>query len=163
MKELKIKDFEKAKYSDYEAKIVVWGEDSEVGVSCDGSTLEEMLPKINAFLAKLNSGREQIIKALIDDDMLSLAEDWASSAEQDEDSEQECYIMEDGTRVYLPITEEDFAKSIVFDGLSIYYDDASDDIDASVYVSCQPDYFACHCIEINVDGKFNIDVNGLAG
>ena len=71
--------------------------------------------------------------------------------------------MEDGTKVYLPITEEDFASSLRFDGISVYYDDEKDDISASVYLVCKPDYFAYHCIEIFVEGDLTIEVNGLAG
>ena len=163
---MEIKDFTKSEVFDYEAKASVWGQkDVGIGVDCDGSSLEEMLPKINKLIQFLDSGKDKIVAALVEDDFLSLAEDWASSAEEAEDSteEHECYIMEDGTKVYLPITEEDFAASLGFDGISIYYDNETDDISASVYLVCQPDYFAYHCIEIFVEGNGEIKVNGLAG
>lgn len=161
-----INDFITDDVFDYSAKTTIWGQENiSIGVDCDGSSLEEMLPKINKLIQFLDSGKDKIVAALVEDDFLSLAEDWASSAEEAEDSteERECYIMEDGTKVYLPITEEDFAASLGFDGISIYYDDETDDISASVYLVCQPDYFAYHCIEIFVEGNGEIKVNGLAG
>lgn len=161
-----INDFITDDVFDYSAKTTIWGQENiSIGVDCDGSSLEEMLPKINKLIQFLDNGKDKMVAALVEDDFLSLAEDWASSAEEAEDSteECECYIMEDGTKVYLPITEEDFAASLGFDGISIYYDNETDDISASVYLVCQPDYFAYHCIEIFVEGNGEIKVNGLAG
>lgn len=161
-----IKDFIADDVFDFAGSTTIWGQEKVVvGVECYGSTLEEMLPKINKLIQFLDGGKEKIVAALIEDDFLSLAEDWASSAEEAEDSteEHECYIMDDGTKVYLPITEEDFANSLGFDGISVYYDDETEDISASVYLVCNPDYFAYHCIEIFVEGSGEIKVNGLAG
>ena len=162
---MEIKDFTKSDVFDFECRTTIWGDELGIGVDCDGSSLEDMLPMINRLTEFLEQNKKKVVAALVEDDFLSLAEDWASSAEEAEDSteENECYIMEDGTRVYLPITEEDFAASLHFDGISVYYDDEQDDISADVFLVCNPDYFAYHCIEIFVDGKGNIDVNGLAG
>ena len=160
-----INEFKTSDVFDYEGKATIWGQQVGIGVDCTDSTLEAMLPKIEKLVDFLDKGKDKLVKALVEDDFLSLAEDWASSAEEADESteERECYIMEDGTKVYLPITEEDFANSLHFDGVSIYYDDEKDDISASVYLVCQPDYFAYHCIEIFVEGGLTIDVNGLAG
>ncbi len=162
MKELTTKDFEKDDVFDFTADIEIWGGKSGIGVECEGAELENILPKINALLGKLDNGKEQVVKALVEDGMLELAEDWASSAEEDED-EEDCYIMEDDTKVKLPITEKDFAASLSVNGISVYYDPDSDSIEASLYLMCQPDYFACHCIDVCLDGELNIEVNGLAG
>ncbi len=163
MTELKLENFIKSDVYDYEADVVIWGKKTGFGVKCYKKTLEEILPNINRLLTLLDNGRDKIVDALIKGGMIELAEDWASSAEEDED-EEDCYIMEDGTKVKLPITEEQFAASVVMDGMSIYYDeDEVGELSASLYVVCQPDYFACHCIEIYLDGDLNIDVNGLAG
>ncbi len=160
---MEITDFVKSDIYDYEGDLTIWGVENEIGVECYGSTLEAILPKINLLIQRLEGGRAKVLQALLAKDYLSLAEDWASSAEEDEESEQECYIMEDGTRVYLPITEEAFAQSLRFGGLSVYFDKDTDDISASLYLLCEPDYFADHCIQIYLDGEFNVDVNGLAG
>ena len=160
-----IKDFTASDVFDYEGKTDIWGKQVGLGIDCDGSSLEEMLPRINKLAEFLDKNKDKIVAALVEDDFLSLAEDWASSAEEADESteERECYIMEDGSKVYLPITEDDFAASLHFDGISIYFDDDKNDITSSVYLVCQPDYFAYHCIEIFVDGDETIKVNGLAG
>ncbi|MBQ4165921.1 MAG: DUF2262 domain-containing protein [Oscillospiraceae bacterium] len=162
---MEIKDFNPSEIFSVEGDTLIWGEKVGIGVDCDGSNLENMIPMINRLIEFIDSNKGAVVKALVDDGMLELAEDWASSAEEAEDSteEHECYIMEDGSKVYFPITEEDFAASLHFDGISVYYDDDNDDISASVYLVCQPDYFAYHCIEIFMDSKGNVDVNGLAG
>lgn len=162
---MEIKDFKPTEIFSYEGDTTIWSEKVGIGVDCDGSTLEEMLPKINKLAEFLDKNKEAVVKALVEDGMLETAEDWASSAEEAEDSteDNECYIMEDGTRVYFPITEEDFAASLHLEGISVYYDDEKDDISADVFLCCKPDYFAYHSIEIFMDSKGNIEVNGLAG
>ena len=160
-----VKDITESEVFDYEAKSEIWGEQVGIGIDCDGSSLGAMLPLIEKLTDFLDKNKDKVVAALVDDDFLSLAEDWASSAEEAEDSteERECYIMEDGAKVYLPITEDDFAASLHFDGISVYFDDDADDISASVYLICQPDYFAYHCIEIFIESGMVINVNGLAG
>ena len=160
-----VKDITESEVFDYEAKSEIWGEQVGIGIDCDGSSLDAMLPLIEKLTDFLDQNKDKVVAALVDDDFLSLAEDWASSAEEAEDSteERECYIMEDGAKVYLPITEDDFAASLHFDGISVYFDDDADDISASVYLICQPDYFAYHCIEIFIESGMVINVNGLAG
>lgn len=162
---MRINDFKESDVFDFEAKSDIWGDSVSIGVDCDGSSLEIMLPMINRLAEFINKNKGAVVRALVEDGMLETAEDWASSAEEAEDSteDHECYIMEDGTRVYLPITEEDFAASLHMDGMSVYYDDEKDDISADVFFVCTPDYFAYHCIEVFMDSKGNIDVNGLAG
>lgn len=162
---MEIKDFTASDVFDYEGKAAIWGESVDIGVDCDGSSLEAMLPRINALVGFLDENKDKVVKALVEDGFLETAEDWASSAEEAEESteERECYIMEDGTKVYFPITEEDFAASLHFNGITVYYDPEKDDISADVFLDCKPDYFAYHSIELFVDGSGDITVNGLAG
>ena len=42
-----IQDFIASDVFDYEGKATIWGEKVGIGIDCDGSTLEEMLPMIN--------------------------------------------------------------------------------------------------------------------
>ena len=163
--DMQIKDFKDSDVFDFEAQTEIWGDSVGVGVDCDGSSLETMLPMINRLAEFINKNKSVVVRTLVDDGMLETAEDWVSSAEEAEDStaERECYIMEDGTKVYLPITEEDVAASLRMDGMSVYYDYEKEDISADVFFICKPDYFAYHCIEVFMDSKGNIDVNGLAG
>ena len=143
----------------------VWGEEATILVDRGKRSLEEMLPLINKFVESLNN-KDAFVKALIDDGMLALAEEWVSSCvDEAEDSTEERrgYMVDDETAVYLPISEKDFAASFEFDTIDISYDEKAEDISAHIFINCDPDYFADHSIEVYMDSKGNIDVIGLAG
>ncbi|MCB2296675.1 hypothetical protein [Clostridium tagluense] len=104
---MNIRDFKKSDVFTFEAKCNLWNKEN-VNFSVDffdearGKELEilsEHLVDIEKQLQWIGENRTSIEKALIDDDMVSLADDWASSAEEAEDEEQECYIMEGRDRL----------------------------------------------------------------
>ncbi len=143
----------------------VWGEETTILVDRGKRSLEEMLPLINKLVESLNN-KDAFVKALIDDGMLALAEEWVSSCEdeaEDSTKERRGYMVDDETAVYLPISEKDFAASLEFDTIDISYDEKAEDISAHIFINCDPDYFADHSIEVYMDSKGNIDVIGLAG
>jgi len=143
----------------------VWGEEATILVDRGKRSLEEMLPLINKLVESLNN-KDAFVKALIDDGMLALAEEWVSSCEdeaEDSTKERRGYMVDDETAVYLPISEKDFAASFEFDTIDISYDEKAEDISAHIFINCDPDYFADHSIEIYMDSKGNVDVIGLAG
>ena len=143
----------------------VWGEEATILVDRGKRSLEEMLPLINKLVESLNN-KDAFVKALIDDGMLALAEEWVSSCEdeaEDSTKERRGYMVDDETAVYLPISEKDFAASLEFDTIDISYDEEAEDISAHIFINCDLDYFADHSIEIYMDSKGNIDVIGLAG
>ncbi len=143
----------------------VWGEETTILVDRGKRSLEEMLPLINKLVESLNN-KDAFVKALIDDGMLALAEEWVSSCEdeaEDSTKEHRGYMVDDETAVYLPISEKDFAASLEFDTIDISYDEEAEDISAHIFINCDPDYFADHSIEVYMDSKGNIDVFGLAG
>ena len=143
----------------------VWGEEATILVDRGKRSLEEMLPLINKFVESLNN-KDAFVKALIDDGMLALAEEWVSSCvDEAEDSTEERrgYMVDDETAVYLPISEKDFAASLEFDTIDISYDEEAEDISAHIFINCDPDYFADHSIEIYMDSKGKIEIIGLAG
>ena len=143
----------------------VWGEETTILVDRGKRSLEEMLPLINKLVESLNN-KATFVKALIDDGMLALAEEWVSSCvdeAEDSTTERRGYMVDDETAVYLPISEKDFAASLEFDTIDISYDEKAEDISAHIFINCEPDYFADHSIEVYMDSKGNIDVIGLAG
>ena len=143
----------------------VWGEEATILVDRGKRSLEEMLPLINKLVESLNN-KDAFVKALIDEGMLELAEEWVSCCEdeaEDSTKERRGYMVDDETAVYLPISEADFAASLEFDTIDISYDEKAEDISAHIFINCDPDYFADHSIEIYMDSKGNIDVIGLAG
>jgi len=144
----------------------VWGEETIICVEKKTHSLEDMLPLIQKLIAFLNKEKDTFVKALIDDGMLELAEEWVSSCEdeaEDSTKERRGYMVDDETAVYLPISEKDFAASLEFDTIDISYDEEAEDISAHIFINCDPDYFADHSIEVYMDSKGNVDVIGLAG
>ena len=101
------------------------------------------------------------MELLKEKDYINLATEWVQGAEEVEE-EENCYLI-NGTKVYTPITEEDFKKSMNFGEIAtdIYSDGETEDM--SVYITFEPDYFAGHCIECYIEGNGNFLVNGLAG
>ena len=143
----------------------VWGEEATILVDRGKRSLEEMLPLINKLVESLNN-KDAFVKALIDDGMLALAEEWVSSCEdeaEDSTKERRGYMVDDETAVYLPISEADFAASLEFDTIDISYDEKAEDISAHIFINCDPDYFADHSIEVYMDSKGNFEIQGLAG
>lgn len=166
-----IKDFKKWDVFAFEAKCNLWDEENVkfyVGFSDEtkGKEMEMLsihLVDIEKQLQWIAENRTSIEKVLIDDDMISIAEDWASGAEEAEDEEQECYIMEDDQKVFIPISEEDFCRSLYIDGFNINFENSWERPTIDMYLCCSPDYFAYHCISISIDENKNVRCNSLAG
>ena len=149
----------------YEGVSQLWGGQVTVDISLDEdeTALAEYLPLLEKHLAWLNAHRKEAVQALLDDDFLELAEDWASSAEPAEDEEQECYLMEDGQKVFFPITEEDFSCSLHLSSVVFDCEDGKDQISAELWCECSPDYFAYHSVLIYVNADGSMESGSLQG
>ena len=123
--------------------------------------LNKSLEKINNILEKAEKNKSQLMELLKEKDYINLATKWVQGAEEVEE-EENCYLIDDN-KVYTPITEEDFEKSMNFGEIAtdIYSDGETEDM--SVYITFEPDYFAGHCIECYIEENGNFLVNGLAG
>lgn len=123
--------------------------------------LNKSLEKINNMLEKAEKNKPQLMELLKEKDYINLATEWVQGAEEVEE-EENCYLIDDN-KVYTPITEEDFEKSMNFGEIAtdIYSDGETEDM--SVYITFEPDYFAGHCIECYIEENGNFLVNGLAG
>ena len=123
--------------------------------------LSRSLEKINNMLEKAEKNKPQLMELLKEKDYINLATEWVQGAEEVEE-EENCYLIDDN-KVYTPITEEDFEKSMNFGEIAtdIYSNGETEDM--SVYITFEPDYFAGHCIECYIDENGNFLVNGLAG
>jgi len=147
----------------------LWGEQKKVDVEVlvddevDNDTLFNLIfPSIKKSIAFVNEQRSEIEQALIDDKNVELANDWAESAPVSQE-EENCYIMNDGQKVYLPITEEDFRKNIRIDEAEICFSDSFDDISTHLLIGYTPDIFAGHVLDIDIDKDNKITCIGLAG
>ena len=108
--------------------------------------LSKSLEKINNMLEKAEKNKSQLMELLKEKDYINLATEWVQGAEEVEE-EENCYLIDDN-KVYTPITEEDFEKSMNFGEIAtdIYSDGETEDM--SVYITFEPDYFVGHCINV---------------
>lgn len=126
-------------------------------------SLSDKINSINELLVWIKNCRKEVEMFLLEDDWLSMAEDWASSAEEAEDEESECYVMEDGQKVFFPITEDDFKKSLSLSSIRIEFEDDRSNPTIELYLVCNPDYFAYHGIEITINESKEITDASLVG
>lgn len=162
-------DFIRDEYNTFNSKTNVWNmKNVEIHINLPDNTkgkeedyLLKYIASVNEKIEWIHNNRKKIEKALIDDDIISLAEDWAAGAEKAEDEEQECYLMEDGEKVFLPISPEAFCKSLYFEAIVLSFDEPIPE--AELILLCKPDYFAGHCIMVTITTDNQIECNGLAG
>ncbi len=92
------------------------------------------------------------MELLKENDYINLATKWVKWEEGGikVEEEENCYLIND-TKVYTPITEEDFEKSMNFGEIAtdIYSDGETEDM--SVYITFEPDYFSMNFGEIATD------------
>ena len=174
---IKIENLKQDDIFSYTGKASVWGEETAININFDDSPADENqknLPEetfvfLEKYLAWINQHRQEVLQTLFDDDILSLAEDWASSAEAyyDEDDEEadepEYYIMDDGQKVFLPITEQDFSKSLHLTAITFNCPYEEEEALTEIWCDCSPDYFAYHSILIYLNGDGSFENGSLQG
>lgn len=173
MKSLKIKDFTKGEYCDYEVMVDLWNNKNiYCSIKVPGNDnlnklLEEYIFYINSRLTWIENNKKVIEDALIEDGMLELAEEWIEGADYFIVNDEEIYEIDSDVPVKLPLLEKDFRNSIGIESFGIDVIENEDEeeykTEVSMYLECNPDYFAGHVIEVIVDSHNQIKVNGLAG
>ncbi len=163
---VELKDFSESEdENEYEACAKVWDRILYISVTADILPLEDMIPMINDMLKGLDSQKEAFFNDLVDS-YIPYAEEWVlnlcEESEEDSTDEKRCFITDDCNEIYLPISKEDFLASLNL-SISVSYDEDEKDIFVEGYIDCNPDYFAGHSIEFNVDSKGNFEIEGLAG
>ena len=165
-----VRDFIPGDDFGYETRTTLWGREGvALTITLPADTtgkeaaLENHLPDAERELRWLNQAFPSVVRAVLQDGMLSLAEDWASSAERAAEETQECYVMEDGQKVFLPITEKAFCQSLYPDGISLSFEEGWNCPSMDIYLCCSPDYFAGHCIVVSADREHQVTCGGLAG
>lgn len=165
-----IRDFAAVDGRDFEARLLLWGREGVPMTlilpeeeSGKEKALEAHLPDVERELQWLDQAFPTVVRAVLEEDMVSLAEDWASSAPVAEEETQDCYVMEDGQKVFLPITEKAFCQSLYPDGIGLSFEEGWDRPSMDLYLCCSPDYFAGHCIAVSVDRDHRVTCDGLAG
>ncbi|MDE7121787.1 MAG: DUF2262 domain-containing protein [Oscillospiraceae bacterium] len=155
----------------YIGTCAIWNDETRISIDFGelenkSELLKNYLPLLEKYLGWLSQHRKDIVRALIDDGYLECANEYASCADLAEDEEQECYIMEDGQKVFLPITEEDFSNSLCLDDILFKFCEKKNKITREtlhLYFLCSPDYFAYHTLIVYILEDGSIEIGGLAG
>lgn len=153
----------------YDFSVVLWGKKVSFSVSLQ-KPLEELTIQEKYLLVKvvtkevnwIENNKKKLVAGLVRAGMVELAGDWTSSAEEVEGKE-ECYEVEDGMQVQLPISEADFVDSLYLNSLGIDFESELSLFSVSMFFECSPDYFAGHSINVSYDSNHVIDVGGLFG
>lgn len=145
----------------------VWGEETRLSVVLDDETprgshtIEKIYPLLDKAAQRVDIKRRRIEDALLRDGWLETAEEWASDIGKVSKREQGCYVMDNGDKVYLPLSEDDFCSSLSVESICIYFDEELDINDVTVYIVCTPDYFAGRAIAVLLDSDGGIQIKGL--
>ena len=145
------------KYWAYKAPATIWGRELKVNIGIAFALPEEQLDALVAIVEKriafLNDSRADIEKALLDYGAVDMAKEWA---EEDEPvNEVDKYFMDD-PKPSQPITNEYFLSTIGIDEAAIEFSDSLEDVDTTIYVVCDPDFFSGHAFEIRIDEEDRI-------
>lgn len=132
----------------------------------DNTKIENYIKEFKKYLLWIENNKKAIFGALIEDDMIELAEEWVESSEERIIDGKKVYV--DGDHIFkLPITEEDFLNSLYFNSIGITIDEDREIADSRImieaFIDTNPDYFAGHSIDVTVWDDYKISVNGLAG
>lgn len=144
----------------------VWDGEARVNIVLDDDTsrgshtIERVIPQLDKLAQKIDIRRRRIEDALLRGGWLETAEDWASMGKVSK-REKGCYIMDSGEKVYLPLSEDDFCGSLLIESICVYFDEELDINDVTLYIVCQPDYFAGRAITVLLDSDGGIQIKGL--
>ena len=150
----------------FTARADVWDSETKLNIVLDDDTprgshtIEKIIPLLDKVTQRVDIKRRRIEDALLRAGWLETAEDWASLGKVSK-REQGCYIMDNGEKVYLPLSEEDFCGSLFIESICIYFDEELDINDVTLYIVCSPDYFAGRAIAVLLDSDGGIQIRGL--
>ncbi len=165
---LNSEDFTESEFSSFEINLKIWKKDAQIAIDFPKDKkkdlcLKKFLPYIEKELLWIEKNKSSVEDFLIENNCLELAEEWASSAPLLECASEECYIMEDDQKVFFPITKEDFCNSLYIETLTMNFEKNKETASIELILVCNPDYFAGHCLIMNIDENKKFKYDSLAG
>lgn len=169
----KKEDFYQNENGDYICNFTakLWGKNADVYAICSEKSgqMDKILGRtaklLNSHIKWINQQKNQIQKAVLDRDMVSLACEWMAEYELEDENGKTCYELEDGSLLPAPVTEEMFLHSLHIGGINAYCEES--EITFDLFLDTEPDFFACHSIEVFItatpEPSYRIKVNGLTG
>jgi predicted metal-dependent hydrolase len=166
---MQISDFTLTEDFTFESEIVVWDSNNafvsfelpdEVDEGQEKNFLSKHIDYINQRIKWIKNNRQIIEQALLDNGMLSLAEEYISDlGEKIETEEQKSFIV-DGQKVYLPISSDEFFRAVNLSEIAFEFYEKT--YEAVLYLTFTPDYFTGHCIttRINEDNQIQCYLEG---
>lgn len=115
--------------------------------------LEKALSHIKEQIKLVEVNGEEIVQTIIDGGGVEIANEWTRKGKKLATDEGECYMLDNGEEVFLPITEEDFTESLYCAGISVDLEDEKPKL--LLYINSEPDYFKGEYFGIFVDGDKN--------
>jgi len=164
-------NFVESNYSSFEAEINIWKKEVDLFVDFSGGNereksesnekyLQNSLNLIQEEIDWIKINKNKIKDVLLEEDSIELAETTASSAHLLECADEECYMMDDGSKVYFPITKDDFIDSLYIESVSVDFDEEMN-TSIELILLCYPDYFRGQFFVIGIDKDKNINFKGL--
>ncbi|WP_225370795.1 DUF2262 domain-containing protein [Methanobrevibacter arboriphilus] len=149
-------------YSSFEAKINLWKKEVDLFINIleNHHISDNIFEDIVRIIKFVEENKSMIQETLFKDDILELAEDITSSATLLECASDECYILDDGSKVYFPITKDDFFNSLYIESLTINFNKNNNSFIELILLN-NPDYFNGSYFIINIDENSNIKFIGL--
>ena len=149
--QLKATDFQKIDSPfGYEHNISIWGINCNVTIYPNGNEnadLSILLLNVQKCLQQINDTQKECFQSILDADMINLAEEWIADDEfKIEDETRECYLTEEGEKVFVPIAQQDFLSSIKLQSINFVLNENDENPLVELYLGCKPDYFFGHII-----------------
>lgn len=180
LKNIETKDFQE-KDGDYkcECEHFFWGVRSNLYIDyCpdkEKNNLDKFVKQLNLHFLWIQQHKKEILQAVLDNGMVELANYWMEGMEIEDEDGCLWYELYEGGQIPCPITEKTFLEALYLGGILVYGSD-EDEITFDVFLSTDPDFFACHDIEVFITAipeentslseqsfHYEIKVNGLAG
>jgi len=172
---LEYQDFREDVVFDMKATTTIWSErviNVNLRLGDERGKREQVLRYIDAIneqIEWIRQNRSVITDMLLKNGLVTLAEDWISGAEDiseyDENEEpiKEKYRLMDGTEVELPLSEKQFLASLRMESITIDLTGGRENQSAELVVFCTPDYFAGHCMVLDLERDGTMTYRGLLG
>lgn len=147
----------------FEAEIAIWKKEADLFINLldnNENDLHSFLSSIQQEIDWIKNNKNKIEDVLLEENILEMVENITSSAYFLKCADEECYMLDDGFKVYFPITKDDFLDSLYVESISIDFDKYSN-TSIELILMCDPDYFIGKFLLIEIDRNKNIKFQGL--
>jgi len=162
-------DFNKSNYSSFETKFDIWKKEADLFINFsninneseeDEKYLKNSLNLIQDEINWIENNKNKIEDVLFEENILELAENIASSGYLLKCADEECYLLDDGSKIDFPITEDDLLDSLYIESVSFNFNGKNID-SIELILLCSPDYFNGQPFLISLNKNKNIQFHGL--